>query len=442
MGTLGQRMRGHTSPPLLLLLAACLLSQGQASLGRTSYEGHQVLAVTPHTTDQLNLLRDWMTGDMGLDFWEEPHREGSRAVFMAPPSVLTEVKATLVVEGLGYDIVNDNVQRELDVMWADMDKRSAQRSANMAYDYDDFNTYDEIMAEVEVLRRDCASQGLICTTYSIGSSHEGRDITMLKISSGPGRKAYYLDATIHAREWLAPATILKTANQLVRNYNSDNNARRLVDKYDWYILPVMNPDSYVYSFTSRYWRKNRRPQGIGCTGVDLNRNFDFRWGREGVSTYPCSDIYCGSRGGSEPETQAVQDELLRLGSDILAMATFHAYGNMWMFPWGNTVNHDGWYCDRPDDFNDLMFVADATANAIQGTYNTRWSRGTSCEVIYETTGGTDDYAKGVAGIKYSFCPELRGNGFVVNRSDIDRSYREIFNGLVAMVDAISVREGV
>jgi len=119
------------------------------------------------------------------------------------------------------------------------------------------------------------------------------------------------------------------------------------------------------------------------------------------------------------------------------VVTVHSYGNMWMFPWGNTVNHAGRVCDRVTDHTELMRVSDLTANAIQSTYNTRWSRGNSCEVIYTTTGGTDDWAKGVAGIKYAFCPELRGNNFTINKDQIQLSFNEFYNGIVAMVNAIN-----
>ena len=58
----------------------------------------------------------------------------------------------------------------------------------------------------------------------------------------------------------------------------------------------------------------------------------------------------------------------------------------------------------------------------------------------ETTGGTDDWAKARAGVKYTFCPELRGRDFVVNRSQIEPSFRELWNGIYAMVNQIA-RQG-
>ena len=56
----------------------------------------------------------------------------------------------------------------------------------------------------------------------------------------------------------------------------------------------------------------------------------------------------------------------------------------------------------------------------------------------ETTGATDDWAKGVAGVKYPFNPELRGTGFVTEEEDIQLSFEEIWNGLVAMTDEITI----
>lgn len=100
------------------------------------------------------------------------------------------------------------------------------------------------------------------------------------------------------------------SHQLLRNYKTDPIIANYVNKLDWFILPVMNPDGYEYSraevsiamlypcstacmprhsqndkgFKSHFdWRKNRRPPSCGkpaicCYGVDLNRNFGYRWG--------------------------------------------------------------------------------------------------------------------------------------------------------------------
>ena len=46
---------------------------------------------------------------------------------------------------------------------------------------------------------------------------------------------------------------------------------------------------YEYTRTNnRYWRKNRsKNAGSNCIGVDLNRNWGYKWGGMGASTNPC-----------------------------------------------------------------------------------------------------------------------------------------------------------
>ncbi len=73
-----------------------------------------------------------------------------------------------------------------------------------------------------------------------------------------------------------------------------------------------------------------------------------------MSHWECSEIYCGPSPASEPETKVIQDAVLALADRMLAFVTFHSYGYMWMFPWGFTVNHQGYRCERADDHNDMV----------------------------------------------------------------------------------------
>jgi carboxypeptidase A2 len=403
---------------------------------RKRYDGYKVFNVIPVDTEALGMLHHLMINDDHIDFWQEPSYVGSEVHMMVPPEEISRIEEMLQGPSFVVKTHVDDLQDLLTPMWKDIDSRSLNPEQQV-FDINDFNTIDDIYSWLGGLASSCRS-GLTCELYSIGNTYEGQPIYVFKISkSGSGRKGYWIDATIHAREWIATATVIKILNHLATG--GDANAVALTDAYDWYIMPVMNPDGYRYTWTTdRMWRKNRRPNsGSTCYGTDLNRNFNFRWGTDGVSFSPCSDLFCGTSGGSEPETQAVQDELVRLGPTLAATVTVHSYGNMWMFPWGNTVDFAGATCDLAADHGDMMVVADATANAIQATYNTRWSRGNSCVVIYATSGGTDDFAKGVAGVKYAFCPELRGNNFIINANQITPSFNEVWNGVVAMCNSIN-----
>ena len=41
--------------------------------------------------------------------------------------------------------------------------------------------------------------------------------------------------------------VLCFLTQLVDDYASDPEVKKLVDKYDWYLLPVANPDGFIYT---------------------------------------------------------------------------------------------------------------------------------------------------------------------------------------------------
>lgn len=130
---------------------------------------------------------------------------------------------------------------------------------------------------------------------NIGHSYENRSILGIKLNIGGGanKKSIILEGTHHAREWISAASVTWMLNELLTS--SDGDVRNLAETYEWYILPVTNPDGYVYSWTNnRLWRKNRKPStNILCIGTDLNRNWDNFFNQGGTSMNPCSDTYAG-----------------------------------------------------------------------------------------------------------------------------------------------------
>lgn len=69
---------------------------------------------------------------------------------------------------------------------------------------------------------------------------QGREIKVITLTNGDGKKknSIFIDAGIHAREWIAPATALYLINQL-----TDGNYTYLLDNVDIVIMPVANPGS-------------------------------------------------------------------------------------------------------------------------------------------------------------------------------------------------------
>lgn len=395
------------------------------------YDGFKVLEIIPSNEAELLFLRKWMDN---FDFWLEPTRVGSPVHIMVGPQHQFYVNAKLLAAGMTHTIHIADVQRHIDYSFDQIAERKSKKPDTMAFDYNNFNTYEDYLTELDALVADCPS-GFTCTTTNIGTTYEGRDLRVLRVAKNGvdpnSRFNIWFDSMMHAREWLAGATLMKVIDRLIRQYSTDATARRLLDTYDWYFLPQMNPDGYSYTWATggdRLWRKNRAPtKNAACTGTDLNRNYPFGWSNPGASNVPCSDTYYGDSSASEEETQAVNNYANTIRSNLVTWINFHTYGQYWLTPWGD--------CSLPADHTSHQLpVANAAANAIEATYNTNWLRGNSCQVLYETSGSIIDQMKAAYGVRYAHTPELRGNSFVVPPDQIQPSYTEVWNGIVAFID--------
>lgn len=157
-----------------------------------------------------------------------------------------------------------------------------------------------------------------------------------RVSNGnAGNKAIWIDGGIHAREWVSPASVTYTLNDLVSNWSEHPEYIRNIT---WYIQPSVNPDGYEFShLKQRLWRKNRgKSTSHSCIGVDLNRNFGYKWGGVGTSPNPCSEIYRGENAFSEPESLAQKKfiETTHAKETIYAFLSFHSYGQYILHSWG------------------------------------------------------------------------------------------------------------
>uniref|UniRef100_A0A667ZVY5 Carboxypeptidase B2 (plasma) n=1 Tax=Myripristis murdjan TaxID=586833 RepID=A0A667ZVY5_9TELE len=240
---------------------------------------------------------------------------------------------------------------------------------------------------------------------------------LLPISVGEkqDKKAIWIDCGIHAREWISPAFCMWFV-QNVSPISPEPNITHILNHMDVYVLPVMNPDGYKYTWTTnRMWRKNRSySTDSSCVGVDLNRNFDANWCTEGASDKPCSEIYCGAFPESEPESEAVANFLRSHKDSVQLYLTIHSYSQMLLFPYSCTL-------DEAENHNELVSFA-----KIRRYYRNTYKYGAGGKTIYLAPGGSDDWAYNL-GIKYSFTFELQDRGrygFLLPPSHISKACNE------------------
>jgi carboxypeptidase T len=277
----------------------------------------------------------------------------------------------------------------------------APLTANAASDFpagdEGYHTYAEVEAVTAAV---AAEHPDIAQRFSIGQSHEGRELWAMKISDNvatdEAEPEILIDGGHHGDEHMGVEMALQVMHWLVDGYGADSRITRTVQTREIWIVFLVNPDGAEYDIrggTYRLWRKNRQPTpGSTAIGTDLNRNYDYRWGGGGrTSSDPKAITFRGPSAFSAPETRAMRD-FLRSRSvggrqQIRVYLTFHEYGRLVMWPYGYTTS------DVPADMttadHDSLEVIGRQMGALNGY------RPQQASDLYISSGTSRDYAYGL-----------------------------------------------
>ncbi|MCD6163449.1 MAG: immune inhibitor A [candidate division Zixibacteria bacterium] len=252
-----------------------------------------------------------------------------------------------------------------------------------------FRTYSETMAALDSLASNYPA--LVAPKVSIGQTHEGRDLWMVKVSDNPGvdenEPEIFIDGLHHAREPVTVDICVEFIKELSENYGIDPDITDLVDNNEFFIVPIVNPDGYEYNRQTNpsgggMWRKNRRNNGDGSYGVDPNRNYPYFWGYDnsGSSGYTSSNTYRGPTPGSEPEIQALMSFIE--SHDFAWIQNFHSYSNLCLWSWG-------YYDGINENVSEYWEYFGNYAHNTMG-----YAAGTAWQLLYNTNGDANDWAWG------------------------------------------------
>jgi hypothetical protein len=223
---------------------------------------------------------------------------------------------------------------------------------------------------------------------SIGQSLEGRDIYAFKISDNPDidedEPEVFYNSAIHAREVITPLCLLHFIEHLLENYGTDPYVTSLVDERELWFVLVVNPDGYQYNvdygWPGGMWRKNRRDNGDGTWGVDLNRNFGYMWGYDDQGSSPSGgdQTYRGTGPFSEPATQIIRD--FCIDHEFVLCLNYHSCSNLylWSYSYNNSFS--------PDE--DILSALGDSMNVFNGYFADLNAIG------YPVNGGGDDWMYG------------------------------------------------
>ncbi|CAB4056248.1 unnamed protein product [Lepeophtheirus salmonis] len=359
------------------------------ALANCNYNGYKVFQTEDiHSQSKaIELIKFIESADEGVyDFWVSP-RVGSYAKVMVAPGHVSEFEKFLKEKSIASTLLIEDVEITNQRAFIVENILRKFKTSSRSIDFENYYSSDDIFAYLHELEAD--NDFVEVETY--GKSYEGRDLKVIKIlKAGPNAPNIFIEAGIHAREWIAPAM----GTYIIHSLLEDPENARYLDQFNFHIMPSVNPDGYEYSREyERLWRKTRsRNQETSCRGVDPNRNWGYHWNETSVSNNPCSDIFPGLKPFSELETDAIRQYVEKLQSTPLMSLSLHTYGT------------------RREGSN-----------------------------LYPASGASDDWYLGVLGSTYAYTVELRqgGNlGFDLPPSEIKESGEELWAGMKVIFDRL------
>ena len=194
-------------------------------------------------------------------------------------------------------------------------------------------SYEDMKKDIEELR---GRYGRILDVTVLERSPDQRNIYCIRIGNPLAENVFIVDVALHGREWLNTQVCMRILENYCRNISKKNHKgkcyQEVSDKVCLYLLPMMNPDGVSISqYGVSVIKDNRLRKGLmdmpkesyyrwkaNARGVDLNRNFEVRFGENPVKQ-PAAEEYGGEMPMSEPETKA----LARLVCKVHPKALIH-----------------------------------------------------------------------------------------------------------------------
>ncbi|MBT6176251.1 MAG: hypothetical protein HOI23_03320 [Deltaproteobacteria bacterium] len=205
----------------------------------------------------------------------------------------------------------------------------------------------------------------------IGHSVDGRPIDAIVVSDNISKReldepCLRMVAAYHGDEWASTEVAMATAWALLGRYETGSAIQTMVDRYEFWIIPILNPDGFV-----AFDRRN-------ANRVDLNRNFSWAYEQTSQS---------GDHPFSEPETLALYDLSMTRAFHHNLSVHSGAVNLGWVWNYQETVSPDEAWFQRVGE----KYLATTSAPDFWITNGAQWYmvNGESTDWLYATRSGHD-----------------------------------------------------
>ncbi len=139
---------------------------------------------------------------------------------------------------------------------------------------EDFSHYPGYEAYVARMYEMADSFPHLCSVIKAGESVQGRDILFARITGASEQDkkqlpAFMFSSSMHGNELSGYIMMLNLIEYMLKNYDSNETVRMLLDSTDIWINPLANPDGTYFGGNHSVAEATR----FNANNVDLNRNF-------------------------------------------------------------------------------------------------------------------------------------------------------------------------
>ncbi len=201
-------------------------------------------------------------------------------------------------------------------------------------------TYEEMVYDLSCFQK--YYPGYIKVT-SIGKSRDGRELYDVILGNEASGKTMLVIYTVHAREYMCTQLGMNQIEYYLQNLDKEIRGKKvesILNGISIHMVVMANPDGItlcqkgINSIKNNKLRKNllRMSKGVNLSswkanaaGVDLNRNFPYKFKTEGKAGYA---DYPGKKVASEPEVKAIIKLTKTLKGRLRGAVNYHAMGEI------------------------------------------------------------------------------------------------------------------
>lgn len=225
---------------VVLALAAVAVATGTRSTG-PDRSAHSLYRV------ERNPFTSRLVQKLDLDIWTG---DGSSYTILIEDAAAESFRAMLP-STTSFACVYRNIQRALDAESELLSKRQFASTRNDSEWFVEYHTLEE--AFDWYADKAAEYSDLVTFVPSIGVTHEGRDLFAVRVTGNAteSRKQIWLQANIHAREWITSATLQFVFNELLTRYDAgDDEVVGLLNEIEFIIMCVGGIQYMAMSLTS------------------------------------------------------------------------------------------------------------------------------------------------------------------------------------------------